>query len=65
MPALPDGVIARLVSDPPDQLETVLVWRADDSSPVNLAFRQAAQAAFAASGGGLVVDAASSTGPGN
>ena len=64
-PALPDGVVARLVSDPADQLETALVWRTDDSSPVNLAFRQAAQATFAAGGGGLVVDAASSTGPGS
>ena len=55
-PAVPDGVVARLVSDPPDQLETALVWRADDSSPVNLAFRQAAQATFAAGDSGLVVD---------
>jgi hypothetical protein len=32
---------------PPDPLDTVLVWRTDDPSAINLAFRQAALGAFA------------------
>jgi DNA-binding transcriptional LysR family regulator len=45
---LPDGVAAVPVVDPPDPLETTLVWRAADQSPVNEAFREAARAAFSA-----------------
>lgn len=44
---LPPGIAAPTLSDPSDQLETAIVWRSDDPSPVNLAFREAAQAAFA------------------
>jgi DNA-binding transcriptional LysR family regulator len=43
---LPDGIAAAVVVDPPDQLETAVVWREDDPSPVNRAFRDAAQAVF-------------------
>jgi hypothetical protein len=35
------------VSDPADALETALVWRKDDPSPANRAFREAALGAFA------------------
>jgi DNA-binding transcriptional LysR family regulator len=44
---LPDGIAAVLVEDPPDRLDTVLVWRTDDPSAINLRFRQAALGAFA------------------
>jgi DNA-binding transcriptional LysR family regulator len=40
---LPDGVAAVAVADPPDQVETALVWRTDDPSTVNRAFRDAAR----------------------
>jgi DNA-binding transcriptional LysR family regulator len=43
---LPDGIVAIPVADPPDQLETAIVWRKDDPSPASRAFREAAQAAF-------------------
>jgi DNA-binding transcriptional LysR family regulator len=45
---LPEGITAVVVSDPPDPLQTVLVWRTDDPSPVNRAFREAARNVFAA-----------------
>jgi DNA-binding transcriptional LysR family regulator len=47
---LPDGIVAVPITDPPDRLETVLVWRGNDPSPVNRAFREAARAAFPARG---------------
>ena len=43
---LPDGLTASVVTDPPASLETALVWRKDDRSAINQAFRDAAQAAF-------------------
>jgi DNA-binding transcriptional LysR family regulator len=43
---LPDGLAAASISDPPDPLETAVVWRKDDPSATNRAFREAAQAAF-------------------
>lgn len=43
---LPDGIGTVEIADPPDQLETTLVWRKDDPSPVNRAFREAALSAF-------------------
>jgi DNA-binding transcriptional LysR family regulator len=43
---LPEGVRAVPVVDPPDPLETALVWRAGDDSPVAQAFREVARAAF-------------------
>jgi DNA-binding transcriptional LysR family regulator len=43
---LPDGIVAVAIADPPDQLETALVWRKDDPSPGNRAFREAARAVF-------------------
>ncbi len=43
---LPDGIAAVAISDPPDQFETALVWRSDDLSPANRAFRDVALAAF-------------------
>ena len=44
---LPDGLATAVVADPPDQLETALVWRSDDASPVNRSFREAAAGVFA------------------
>jgi DNA-binding transcriptional LysR family regulator len=44
---LPDGIAAAAVSDPPDRLETAIVWRKGDPSPTNRAFRDAARAVFA------------------
>jgi DNA-binding transcriptional LysR family regulator len=43
---LPEGIVAVPVSDPPDRLETAIVSRKNDPSPVALAFREAAVAAF-------------------
>ena len=43
---LPDGVTAVALSDPVDQLETDLVWRADDSSPTVAAFLATARSVF-------------------
>ena len=43
---LPEGIAAIPVADPLDPLETALVWRTDDPSPANRAFRDAAQATF-------------------
>jgi DNA-binding transcriptional LysR family regulator len=40
---LPDGIVAVAVADPPDQVETALVWRNDDPSTVNRAFREEAR----------------------
>jgi DNA-binding transcriptional LysR family regulator len=42
---LPDGIVAAVIADPSDQIETSIIWRADDSSPVNGAFRETAQSA--------------------
>jgi DNA-binding transcriptional LysR family regulator len=44
---LPDGIVAVAVSEPTDALETCVVWRADDSSPIVAAFVDIAQAALA------------------
>ena len=41
---LPEGMAAVPVADPPDQIPTALVWRTDDPSPGNRAFREAARA---------------------
>jgi DNA-binding transcriptional LysR family regulator len=41
---LPDELVAVLVSDPPDSLQTALVWRSDETSPTNRAFREAVEA---------------------
>jgi DNA-binding transcriptional LysR family regulator len=43
---LPDGIVAVHVADPPDELETAIVWRKDDPSPAGKAFRETAQAVF-------------------
>jgi DNA-binding transcriptional LysR family regulator len=61
--ALPHGLIARDVADPPDQLETAIVWRSSDSSPVNAAFRETAQAVLSPRSGRRVADAATSVRP--
>jgi DNA-binding transcriptional LysR family regulator len=45
-PHLPEGVVAIPVSDPPDRLDTSLVWRGDDSSAAAEAFRAVARTAF-------------------
>jgi DNA-binding transcriptional LysR family regulator len=43
---LPDGVAAVALSEPPDRLETDLVWRADDSSTTLAAFLEVARGVF-------------------
>jgi DNA-binding transcriptional LysR family regulator len=43
---LPDGVAAVALSEPPDRLETDLVWRADDSSATVAAFLEVARGVF-------------------
>ena len=47
---LPEGVLAVLVTDPPDQLETAIVYRSDDRSPANRAFREGALGVFSTAG---------------
>jgi DNA-binding transcriptional LysR family regulator len=44
--SLPDGIAAVRVDDPPDQLETALVWRTDDASAAVAAFREVARSQF-------------------
>jgi DNA-binding transcriptional LysR family regulator len=46
---LPDGVRAVELTEPVDQLETDLVWRADDTSPTVAAFLEVARGTFEAS----------------
>ena len=48
---LPDGLATVVVADPPDQLQTALIWRTDDSSPANRAFRATALETFASAPG--------------
>jgi DNA-binding transcriptional LysR family regulator len=43
---LPEGIAAAVVTDPPDQLETTILWRGDDPAPANRAFRDAARRVF-------------------
>jgi DNA-binding transcriptional LysR family regulator len=43
---LPEGIAAVVIADPADQLDTGIVWRKDDPSPTNRAFRSAAELAF-------------------
>lgn len=43
---LPDGITSVALSEPTDSLETCLVWRADDTSPVVSAFVAVAQSTF-------------------
>jgi DNA-binding transcriptional LysR family regulator len=45
---LPDGIVAITLSEPTDSLETCVVWRGDDSSPVVAEFVAVAQSAFGA-----------------
>ncbi|MBV9684688.1 MAG: LysR family transcriptional regulator [Solirubrobacterales bacterium] len=42
---LPGGLAAVVIADPADQLDTAIVWRKDDPSPANRAFRSAAERA--------------------
>ncbi|MBV8712718.1 MAG: LysR family transcriptional regulator [Solirubrobacterales bacterium] len=42
---LPEGLAAVVIADPADQLDTAIVWRKDDPSPANRAFRSAAERA--------------------
>jgi hypothetical protein len=42
---LPDGIVAAAIADPSEQIETSIIWRADDSSPINRAFRETAVSA--------------------
>jgi LysR family transcriptional regulator, benzoate and cis,cis-muconate-responsive activator of ben and cat genes len=48
---LPDGLATVVGADPPDQLQTALIWRTDDSSPANRAFRATALETFASAPG--------------
>ena len=43
---LPEGIVAVGLSEPTDALETCLVWRSDDRSPVVAAFVTAGRSAF-------------------
>jgi DNA-binding transcriptional LysR family regulator len=43
---LPNGIAAVVIADPQEQFETAIVWRKDDPSPTNRAFREAAQPLF-------------------
>jgi DNA-binding transcriptional LysR family regulator len=43
---LPDGIAGVRIDDPPDPLETALVWRTDDDSAVGSAFRDVASSLF-------------------
>ena len=43
---LPDGITAVVLSEPTDSLETCLVWRSDEESPVVAAFVAAARSTF-------------------
>jgi LysR family transcriptional regulator, benzoate and cis,cis-muconate-responsive activator of ben and cat genes len=43
---VPEGIVTALVADPPYQLETAIVYRKDDPSAANRAFREAALASF-------------------
>jgi DNA-binding transcriptional LysR family regulator len=43
---LPDGITHVALSEPTDSLETCLVWRADDTSPLVSAFVAVAQSTF-------------------
>jgi DNA-binding transcriptional LysR family regulator len=43
---LPDGVTALALSEPVDRLETDIVWRADDSSPIVAAFLEVSRDVF-------------------
>jgi DNA-binding transcriptional LysR family regulator len=45
--ALPPGIAAVRVAEPPDPLETALVWRSDDESPTTAALRRVAATLFA------------------
>jgi DNA-binding transcriptional LysR family regulator len=49
---LPEGIAAAVIADPPDQLETTILWRKDDPAPANRAFREAARQVFADRVGG-------------
>ena len=42
---LPEGVASVALAEPADQLDTAIVWRKDDPSPTNRAFRSAAERA--------------------
>jgi len=42
---LPEGVASVALAEPADQLDTAIVWRKDDPSPANRAFRSAAERA--------------------
>jgi DNA-binding transcriptional LysR family regulator len=44
--SLPEGIVAAHIDDPPDPLETELVWRADDTSPVAAAVRETLRSTF-------------------
>ena len=45
---LPEGIVAALIADPPDQLETAIVYRKGDPSPANRAWRETAVDVFSA-----------------
>ncbi len=44
--AVPDGLVAIPVGDPPDRLETEIVWRSDNTSATVSAFREDARNVF-------------------
>jgi DNA-binding transcriptional LysR family regulator len=46
--SLPDGIAAVPITDPPDPLETTIIWRSGDDSPAGAAFRAVANTLFPA-----------------
>jgi DNA-binding transcriptional LysR family regulator len=46
--SLPEGIVAVRIDDPPDPLETALVWRTGEISAAAAAFRDTARSMFAA-----------------
>jgi DNA-binding transcriptional LysR family regulator len=51
---LPEGIAAAVIADPPERLETAIMWRRDDPAPANRAFREVAQEVFADSVAGAI-----------
>jgi DNA-binding transcriptional LysR family regulator len=44
--SLPEGIVTVRIDDPPDPLETALVWRTDDTSAAGAALREIARSVF-------------------
>jgi DNA-binding transcriptional LysR family regulator len=60
---LPEGIAAATITDPPDLLDTAILWRTDDPAPANRAFRDAAQRLFVDRVGGAIAEPPSTPTP--